>query len=105
MYGKHVSTSKLPAKCKNSRIGKKPIVIPKKVDVTIDGNQVKVKGPKGELQRTILDAVIVRKEDDKLFVEQNLERFDRSSRAFHGLMRTLISNMVEGVDKASVSNL
>ncbi|MEC7986393.1 MAG: 50S ribosomal protein L6 [Myxococcota bacterium] len=98
-----LNSSSVPAKFKNSRIGKKPIVIPQKVEVTLsnDGKHIKVKGPKGELQRTILDSVNVRKDGDTILVEQNLEKgtFARSSRAFHGLTRTLISNMIIGVDK------
>jgi len=93
------SSKELPAKFKNSRIGKKHIEIPQKVDVKVSGNHIKVKGPKGELERSFLDSVLVRIDSNKVIVEQNMDKFERTSRAFHGLTRTLIANMIEGVSK------
>lgn len=78
-----------------SRIGRKPISIPAGVDVQLDGNSVRVKGPKGELQRTIPEEMVVRREDGDILVERPSD--DPRHRALHGLSRTLVANMVEGV--------
>ncbi|AFY69390.1 LSU ribosomal protein L6P [Thalassoporum mexicanum PCC 7367] len=78
-----------------SRIGKLPIPIPKKVQITIAGQQVTVKGPKGELQRTLTDYVDIEQEGEEILVKQRRE--SRICRQQHGLSRTLIANMVEGV--------
>lgn len=78
-----------------SRIGKAPIAIPSGVDVTISGQHVTVKGPKGTLSRVIPGEIVVRKEDDTLFVERPND--ERQNRSLHGLSRTLVSNMVIGV--------
>lgn len=80
-----------------SRIGKRPITIPAKVQITIDGSQVTVKGPKGELSRVLPDAVTVEQEGETLFVKRHDE--SRTSRQLHGLSRTLVANMVEGVSQ------
>ncbi|HBB36013.1 MAG TPA: 50S ribosomal protein L6 [Cyanobacteria bacterium UBA8803] len=80
-----------------SRIGKRPIDIPSKVTVNIDGQHVAVKGPKGELSRVLPEQVIVEQEDDKLRVVRRDD--SRVSRQRHGLSRTLVANMVEGVSK------
>jgi large subunit ribosomal protein L6 len=80
-----------------SRIGKRPIEIPSNVTVTIDGQQVKVKGPKGELQQVLTEQIKVEQEGQTLHV---LRRNDsRVARQRHGLSRTLVANMVEGVSK------
>lgn len=80
-----------------SRIGKMPIDIPAGVDVTIDGSTVTVKGPKGELTRTVHKNITVAKDDNVLTVTRpNDENLNKS---LHGLTRTLIANMVEGVSK------
>ena len=78
-----------------SRIGKQPIPIPAGVEVTIDGQTVNVKGPRGELSHVFLKKVTVRQADGILLVE----RIDdsREARSAHGLSRTLLSNMVAGV--------
>lgn len=78
-----------------SRIGKQPIQVPEKVTVTIDGQDVTVKGPKGELKHAVHPAITV-KQDDGIV---NLTRSDdsRQNRALHGLERALVSNMVTGV--------
>lgn len=80
-----------------SRIGKRPITIPAKVQVTIDGSNVVVKGPKGELSRNLPANVIVSQEGEILQVTRKDE--SRTSRQMHGLSRTLVANMVEGVSQ------
>ncbi|MEY3656744.1 MAG: hypothetical protein RL114_1102 [Actinomycetota bacterium] len=78
-----------------SRIGKAPIAIPSGVDVTISGQHITVKGPKGTLSRTIPGEIVVRKEESTLLVERPND--ERQNRSLHGLSRTLVSNMVIGV--------
>lgn len=79
-----------------SRIGKKPIAVPAGVDVTIDGQDVSVKGPKGTLSLTVSEPITVAKgEDGQLEVARPDD--ERRSRALHGLTRTLVSNMIVGV--------
>lgn len=80
-----------------SRIGRKPIVIPQGVEVAINGNTVKVKGPKGELSRTVHPDMKLVMENQQLQVERPSD--EKEHRSLHGLTRTLISNMVEGVTK------
>lgn len=80
-----------------SRIGKLPIIIPSSVTVNVADSVVHVKGPKGELSQAILSHVSVRLEDGKAIVERKNDHKD--ARSAHGLTRTLISNMVEGVTK------
>ena len=78
-----------------SRIGKKPIPIPSGVDCKLDGVALKVKGPKGQLQRDLHPSMKITIENDKVTVTRPTDgRIDRS---LHGLTRTLISNMVVGV--------
>lgn len=78
-----------------SRIGKRPIKVPAKVSVTIDGQAIVVKGPKGELSRTLPSGVVVEHEGESLLVKRRDE--SRLARERHGLCRTLVANMVEGV--------
>ncbi|MEM6716299.1 MAG: 50S ribosomal protein L6 [Cyanobacteria bacterium P01_D01_bin.6] len=78
-----------------SRIGKKPIQVPAKVTVTIDGQAVTVKGPKGELSRVLPEGVLLSQEASAVLVAPENE--SRRSRERHGLCRTLIANMIEGV--------
>src|SRR5690554_6686709 len=78
-----------------SRVGIKPIEIPSGVDVKLDGNNVTVKGPKGELKREIHADMIVKVEDNQVLVERPSE--DKLHRSLHGTTRSLIFNMVEGV--------
>ena len=81
-----------------SRIGKKPVVIPANVTVTVaEGNVVTVKGPKGELTNTFNKDMILNLEGNVLTVSRPTD--EPNHRALHGLTRTLIANMVEGVDK------
>lgn len=80
-----------------SRIGKRPITIPAKVEVSIEGQHVAVKGPKGELSRTLPVEVILEKEGETLLVTRRDE--SRAARQRHGLCRTLVANMVDGVSQ------
>lgn len=80
-----------------SRIGKRPITIPAKVQVTINGTKVAVKGPKGELSRELPTAVTVSQEGETLQVNRRDD--SRTARQLHGLSRTLVANMVEGVSQ------
>jgi large subunit ribosomal protein L6 len=80
-----------------SRIGKRPIPVPAKVTVTINGQHVAVKGPKGELSRTLPPEIAVVQEGDILSV--NRVNDSRAARQRHGLCRTLVSNMVDGVSQ------
>jgi large subunit ribosomal protein L6 len=80
-----------------SRIGKQPIEIPSGVEVDVDGHRVTVRGPRGTLERTFHPEVSIVKDDGVVRVERSSdEGFHRS---LHGLTRTLIANMVEGVTK------
>jgi large subunit ribosomal protein L6 len=78
-----------------SRIGKQPITVPTGVDVTIDGTHVAVKGPRGSLERDLHPEMRVLLEDGSVRVERPSD--ERLHRALHGLTRTLVANMVEGV--------
>jgi large subunit ribosomal protein L6 len=78
-----------------SRIGKTPIAVPGGVDVTINGPDVVVRGPKGTLSRTIPGAITIRRDESNLVVERPDD--ERDNRALHGLSRSLVSNMVIGV--------
>ncbi|MGN0696830.1 MAG: 50S ribosomal protein L6 [Oscillospiraceae bacterium] len=78
-----------------SRIGRKPISVPAGVDVKIDGATVTVKGPKGTLTKSFHPDMIIRQEGSEIIVERPSE--DKLHKSLHGLTRTLVSNMVEGV--------
>ncbi len=78
-----------------SRIGKQPVPVPKGVTVTIDGQKVTVKGSKGELSRELPAEIAFVQEDEAIIVTRRNE--SRNARQRHGLVRTLIANMVEGV--------
>jgi large subunit ribosomal protein L6 len=80
-----------------SRIGKRPISLPNKVTVALDGQQVTIKGPKGELSRVLPSGVAVMQEGETLVVQRQDE--SRIARQRHGLCRTLVANMVEGVSQ------
>ena len=80
-----------------SRIGKLPIVIPAGVDVSIDGSTVTVKGPKGELTRTVHSNMIVEKDGATITVTRPND--NKINRSLHGLTRTLIANMITGVNE------
>lgn len=78
-----------------SRIGKQPIAVPAGVQVTIDKEEVRVKGPKGELSQHVPSILSVSQEDGHLTVTRPDDGME--ARSLHGLTRTLIANMVEGV--------
>ena len=78
-----------------SRIGKKPITIPAGVEVKIDGKDVTVKGPKGTLNHTISGEIEAKVEGNEIIVTRPND--EKTNRSLHGLTRTLIANMVEGV--------
>jgi large subunit ribosomal protein L6 len=78
-----------------SRIGRKPVSLPKGVTVTVEGSTVKVKGPKGDLMRTVPPAMTVAVDGTTVTVTRPSD--DPAHKALHGLTRTLVANMVEGV--------
>ncbi|MFM9112504.1 MAG: 50S ribosomal protein L6 [Actinomycetota bacterium] len=86
-----------------SRIGKSPVQVPSGVDVTIAGRTVSVKGPKGSLSRELPDGVSVAREGDTLVVTRAND--ERDARARHGLVRTLMNNMMIGVTEGFVKEL
>ena len=86
-----------------SRIGKKPVAIPKGVTVQVQENTVAVKGPKGELRRTLHEEMAVAMENDQVTVTRPSD--DQRHRALHGLTRTLVQNMVDGVSKGFSKSL
>jgi large subunit ribosomal protein L6 len=86
-----------------SRIGKAPISVPGGVTVTLNGLDVKVKGPKGELSRTLPDGVSIAQDGSTIVVSPASD--NRRSRERHGLCRTLVANMVEGVSKGYTRKL
>ena len=87
-----------------SRIGKKPVIIPANVTVNVaEGNVVTVKGPKGELTNTFNADMMINVEGNVLTVSRPTD--EANHRALHGLTRTLIANMVEGVDKGYAKEL
>jgi large subunit ribosomal protein L6 len=80
-----------------SRIGKKPVIIPKGVTLQLQDHTVAVKGPKGELRRTLHDEMQLSFEKDQFTVARPSD--EQKHKALHGLTRTLVQNMVEGVSK------
>ena len=78
-----------------SRIGRLPVAIPSGVDITIDGQAVRVKGPKGELSHVVAEPITVEKGESSVEVKRPND--ERQARALHGLTRSLINNMVMGV--------
>ena len=100
-------SNELPTKFKQSRVGKSPIAIPKGVTVNLAGSTISVKGPKGELSQEFLPAVEVKIEENTIYVSQNLDPsvYNRRSRSYQGLFRSLINNMVVGVSKGFTKEL
>ena len=86
-----------------SRIGKKPIDVPSGVTVTVDGRNVTVKGPRGTLSRSLPPIVSVKV--DGAVVNVSRPNDETASKAMHGLTRTLVANMVDGVTKGFQKNL
>lgn len=87
-----------------SRIGRKPVPIPAGVDVTIDGQHVTVKGPKGALDMTVAEPITVARSDDGAIVISR-PNDERQSRSLHGLSRTLVSNLVTGVTQGYTTKM
>jgi large subunit ribosomal protein L6 len=79
-----------------SRIGRLPISVPAGVDVSIEGQQVSVKGPKGTLTHTVAEPITVERDDDGTLAVKRPDD-ERKSRSLHGLSRTLVANMIVGV--------
>jgi large subunit ribosomal protein L6 len=86
-----------------SRIGKLPIAVPDKVKVTLAPGQVKVEGPKGQLERTLPREITVKQEDGQLIFERPSDGYKH--RALHGLVRSLVANMVTGVNEGFTKHL
>ena len=87
-----------------SRIGKQPIPVPAGVDVTIDGQKLSVKGPKGALELSVAEPIRVSRNDDgALLVTRPND--ERRSRELHGLSRTLVSNLVTGVTQGYTTKM
>ena len=86
-----------------SRIGKAPIALPSGVEVSVSGNTVTVKGPKGALTRELVGGITVRTEDGNVLVERPND--ERMSRSLHGLSRALVNNMVVGVTQGFAKEL
>ena len=80
-----------------SRIGRKSIVVPQGVDVKIDGNHVTVKGPKGTLDSTLHSMISIEMENGEIVVTRPNDQ--KEARSLHGLTRTLVANMVQGVNE------
>lgn len=86
-----------------SRIGRKPITVPAGVEVTIDGSTVTAKGPKGTLTGTYNSNMTIAKDGDVITVTRPND--EKENRSLHGLTRTLIANMIEGVSNGYTKNL
>jgi large subunit ribosomal protein L6 len=86
-----------------SRIGRLPIPVPSGVEVSIDGQNVTVKGPKGQLSHTVISPIAIAQDEGKLVVTRPDD--ERESRARHGLSRTLVANMVTGVTQGYVKTM
>ena len=80
-----------------SRIGRKPVPVPKDLTVQIDGNKISIKGPKGELTRTLHPMMSIKYDEGAVTIERPSD--EDQAKALHGLSRTLVANMVEGVTK------
>lgn len=89
---------------KESRLGKQPIAVPSGVNVTVNGQTVTVKGPKGELSRTFDDAIAVSQEDGKIVVKKKNGSGKRGVQ-FQGLTRALVANAVQGVHEGYKTSL
>lgn len=86
-----------------SRIGKLPIAVPAGVTVTVDGTTVKVKGPRGELSQTLPAGITMERDGDTLHMKR--ESDETNHKSLHGLSRSLVANMVEGVTKGYTKQL
>ncbi|MDQ6895108.1 MAG: 50S ribosomal protein L6 [Actinomycetota bacterium] len=88
-----------------SRIGRLPVTVPSGVDVTIQGQDVKVKGPKGELALVVPEPISVSRDGTEGAVQVSRPNDERGSRSLHGLTRSLINNMVLGVTEGYVKRM
>jgi large subunit ribosomal protein L6 len=86
-----------------SRIGRKPVTVPKGVTVQLQGHEVAVKGPRGELRRRLHPEMQIALDKDQFTVARPSE--EKRQKALHGLTRTLVQNMVEGVSKGFTKTL
>ena len=86
-----------------SRIGKKPVAIPKGVTASVNGQEIAVKGPKGELKHVLVDDIIAKLEDGG--IEVSLREDTKNARAMWGMSRTLISNLMTGVTEGFARKL
>ena len=86
-----------------SRIGKQPITIPSGVEVTLDGNHVTVKGPRGTLEHDVPESITISRDGDDLLVTRPDD--ERENRSLHGLTRSLVANMVAGVSDGFTKEL
>jgi large subunit ribosomal protein L6 len=87
-----------------SRIGKQPVPVPSGVEVTIDGQHVAVKGPKGTLDLTVSEPITVARNEDGAIVVTRPDD-ERHNRSLHGLSRTLVSNLVTGVTQGYTTKM
>src|SRR6476469_5873412 len=87
-----------------SRIGKQPVPVPSGVDVTIDGQNVSVKGPKGTLELAVAEPIAVSRNDDGAIVVTRPDD-ERHNRSLHGLSRTLVANLVTGVTEGYTTKM
>ena len=86
-----------------SRIGRKPVPLPKGVTAQIDGHTITVKGPKGEISRALHEEMAITLEDGSVIVKRPSD--EAQHKALHGLTRTLVANMVEGVTDGFAKSL
>jgi len=87
-----------------SRIGKQPVPVPGGVDVTIDGQHLSVKGPKGSLELAVAEPITVSRNDDGAIVVARPDD-ERRSRSLHGLSRTLVANLITGVTEGYTTRM
>ena len=87
-----------------SRIGKQPVPVPAGVDVTIDGQNLSVKGPKGSLELAVSEPITVSRNDDGAIVVTRPDD-ERRSRSLHGLSRTLVANLITGVTEGYTTKM
>lgn len=87
-----------------SRIGKQPVLVPSGVDVTIDGQHVSVKGPKGSLELAVAEPIKVSRDDAGALVVTRPDD-DRHNRSLHGLSRTLVANLITGVTEGYTTKM
>ncbi|MDA4109257.1 50S ribosomal protein L6 [Mycolicibacterium holsaticum] len=87
-----------------SRIGKQPVLVPSGVDVTIDGQRVSVKGPKGTLELAVAEPIKVTRDDEGAITVSRPDD-DRHNRSLHGLSRTLVANLITGVTEGYTTKM